>query len=253
MFQELKAWHLSNEDQLEIIQGQFHAENLTEDVSATYADHFTINRQHAITQFVHGNVETLTFQGLLFAKDADDVRRVRDTIRQLKSWVRRDDSVGRTPILSFWAGDGHAELQSCVMDSISNIRYEEPTDTGALRKVSFNISLRQYTPFSLTTEGVFETRYHRARQADYYEALCEREYGDPDLGDIIRKRHPTKPNIQTGDIIKLPSIEAIRNDVVTQTSIPLQTAFGRKNTPQRARMRDMFTSRNIPFTSHVLK
>lgn len=251
LFVDFRVWFLKNVDTDETLQGQFPAENVTENVGSQYATHSTLNRQHSILQFTRGEVTTLSFDSMFFQQSRDED--ITQPLRLLKSWSQRDNKLGRPPILNFWIGDGHAEFRQCVCKSVASIKYGEPTSLGAMRQVSFTVNLDEYTPFSLATKGNFETRYHNARQADYYEMLTVREYGDPMLGDVIRKRHPTKPNIQVGDIIKLPSIEAVRRSSIVPTSIPLADAFSRKDTATKRRFLEVLESRSQPFDSHVLQ
>ncbi len=244
------------------VEGQFHAEGLTEEVSSEYSEKFALNRQNPLTQFVHGNTETITFTGRLFAARAF-VESVDDQLKKLKSWVRRDAVTGRPPLLSFSLGDGHVEMEKCVLQSLSGITYERPTAFGALRHVTFTVNLRKFTDFALPKfqlPGVGalgspfgDTRFHTARRGDYYESLTELEYGDALLGDLIRRRNPDKPNIQIGDVIALPSASTIQGQRVTQQSVALKTAFDRQPTPQRDLRVDIFKRRDRSLRSFVLQ
>jgi hypothetical protein len=142
-------------------------------------------------------------------------------------------------------------MMDCVIESLSP-KFGRPTWFGNIRSVQASITLRQYTEFDLESAAAGETRYHRAVVRDYYELLTQREYGSAIMGDIIRKRHPTNPNIQVGDTIKLPSIEAIRKEKVEPKSLCLKGAYSKKETPQRTLRRDMFDLRNRPYVSHIL-
>lgn len=251
MFEGFRVWYLQSLDTGETLQGQFHPEELTESVGAAYAKHHALNRQKAILQFIHGEADTISFKGLFYAQDS--THRIQDMVEMLKSFCRRDDKLGRPPQVVFWVGDGHVTMRQCVVKTVAPITYGRPTADGGLREATFTVNLEEYEPFSLEETGIFETRYHVARAGDYYESLCYREYKDPKLGDVIRKRHPDKPIIQVGDVIKLPSIEAVRSVAVEPTSIALQTSYGKKATPQRALRQEMFNRRNRPYYSHVVK
>lgn len=248
----LRVWNLFNWDTLEEIRGQFHAEELAGEVASAYSEKFSLNRQHAITQFLHGEVETLSFRARLYAATAAE--EAQTEFDKIKSWARRDESLGRPPVLEFWAGDGlYAYFVRCILQSVSGIAYDRPTFFGGLRHVTFTLNLREYKDYSIEATPPGDTRYHRARLGDYYEMLTYREYGDPMLGDVIRKIHPTKPNVQVGDTIKLPSAKKLRTSKTTQTSIPLETGFGRKATPQRDLRVYMFAKRNRSLVSYVLR
>lgn len=247
----LRVWNLINYDTLETITAQFHAEELTQNVGSAYSEKFALNREHPVVQFLHGEVETVSFRGRLYAATfAEDVVEI---LEKLKSWARRDDDLERPPVLGFWAGDSlSAYLVECTM-GLSNITFDRPTFQGGLRHVTFTVGLREYKSYSLEGDTVGNTRYHRAREFDYYESLAQLEYGDPMVGDVIRKLHPTKPNIQVGDVITLPTASKIRKTKTEPTSIPLETGFGRKDTPQRNLRLHMFEQRNRTKVSFVVK
>lgn len=259
---------LSLSNPVEKIEGQFHAEGLTEEVKSTYSEKFALNRQTAITQFVHGETETLTFTGRLFAARQRipglpfQGEKIDDQLKKLKEWVRRDSLIGRPPLLSFTAGDGHVGFEKCFIESLSGITYERPTAAGGLRHVTFTVNLRQFTDFELpkfqlpgfgAIPGVSNTRFHTASRGDYYETLTELEYGDALLGDVIRRENPDKPNIQIGDVILLPSAPSVIGQRITQQSVPLKTGFGRRDTPQRDLRLEFLRTRDRSKASFVLQ
>jgi phage protein U len=232
------------------LQAQFEAVDLTESVGAVYSETTSLNRQTPILQWVNGESDTITFQGRVYAIYAQDAPRVQNEIKRLKKWVVRDSKLGRPPTISFSSGDGHVQMD-CVIERISNIRYDAPQKDGSLRGASFTMSLRKYV--QPTSFPPHESRYHAVKRRDYYESLAQREYKKPLLGDVLRKRNPDKANLATGDVVKLPSLDAMRKEVVEPTSIPLATAFGKKDTPQRRRLKEMFDLRSVPFVSHVIR
>lgn len=247
----LRVWNLINYDTLETITGQFHPEEMTQNVGSAYSEKFALNREHPVVQFLHGEVETVSFKGRFHATTF--VEDVTEILEKLKSWVRRDDSLERPPVLGFWAGDSlWGYLVECTM-GLSAITFDRPTWLGGLRHVTFTVNLREYKSYSLTGDSVGNTRYHRAREFDYYESLAQLEYGDPMVGDVIRKLHPTKPNIQVGDVIMLPTASTIRKTKTVPTSIPFEDGFGRKDTPQRSLRLHMFEQRNRTKVSFVVK
>jgi hypothetical protein len=249
-----RVWFLMNRDTTEELQGQFVAENVSETIGATYADRFALNAQNPITQFVHGNVDTVSFRGRFFltseleGKENDPAV----SLTLLKSWVRRDEKLKRPPMLMFWVADSHLGFQYCTIRQITN-EYQPPTRSGALRDVSFNIELQKYEPWTLEIVEPPETRYHRSRQSDYYEMVSLREYGSPLIGDVIRKRHPEKPFVQIGNIIKLPSSDAIAKEVIEPTSIPLYQAFTRKDTATKRRREEVVEAHNVTKSSFYIR
>ncbi len=247
----MRSWFLKNEDTGQELQGQFEPQGLTENIRQKYAKHGALNRAHPIIQFLSGDVESVTFSARLFARDTL-FSSVTDDLELLKAWGRRDDALERPPIMSFWVGDGHLEIASCVVESLGGIAYGRPTILGGIKDVTLNITLLKYVPFDLEATDGGETRYHRARVRDYYEMLTYREYGSALIGDVIRKRHPTKPVIETADVIKLPSMPVLRKERVQTTSIPLQNSYSRKPSPQRSLRLYMFEQRDRTYTSHIV-
>lgn len=231
-FVNAKTWTLINLDTNEVLQGQFPPDGNTESVGASYAEINGLNRQHPILQFIGGESDKVTLQARFYKRDLSDDSPV-DKIKVLKSWARRDAKTRRPPILVFALGGGDLQLDQCVLEGVRDIQYSPPDLIGGVRQIRFSLELKRYKPFDPEATQVTDTRYARAKDGDYYEFLAQQEYGDPLIGDVIRKLHPTQLLLEPGNIVKLPSIEGVRKTRVTQTSIALKTAFGRKDTPQR--------------------
>lgn len=246
-----KAWFLHNLDTQEILEAQFEPEELTEEVGANWAQHTALNRGNAILQFLNGSNDTGSFKGTFYKQHAFDDTPLKK-LQKLKSWARPNSSVRRPPVLLFHVGDGHVEMNA-VITGITGIRYGRPDAFGGLREVEFNVQLLRFEPFSLDDTGETDTRYARAKDRDYYELLAQQEYGDPLIGDVIRKQHPDQAQLEDGDVVRLPSIEGVRGTRVEQTSIQLRTAFGRKDTPQRRLRLEFFDLRNVSQVSHILQ
>ena len=251
IFLPTKKWHLRNEETGEILQGQFAPQQLTREVKNNWARHTALGRGNPVTQFLNSAADTLSFQGMFWADDATVSWKVRERIDLLISWARIDSDLGRPPRVTFWVGDEHVE-QLSVIDSIGSITYGEQTITGEIRQVTFTLNLVQYVEFDLNDSEATDTRYHRSRERDYYEMLTWREYGSALLGDVIRKRHPDKPTLVAGTIVKLPAIAGIRTEKVEPTSLALQTITGRASTPQKTLRDELFEQRNVRLVSHIV-
>lgn len=247
----MKSWFLQNQTTNQIMMGKFAPVNLTKNVRPNYAVHVALSRTKEIIQFLNQSADTLSFRVIMH--DNDSITGSSDTDYQLlESWAKPDLLYGnRPPILTFWVGQGW-EMMNCIIESLSDIQFEEPTIIGTIRGLSLTINLRSYEPFSLTGGAIYETRYHRAVVRDYYELLAYREYKNPMLGIALRNRHPDKPNIQVGDVIRLPSVEAIRKEKAQPNSIALRTLTGKKNTPQKELREEVFERLDRTYTSHVL-
>jgi hypothetical protein len=251
IFPMLKSWFLQNQTTQQIIRGEFHPVDLTKEVKPNYVTHVALSRTKEIVQFLNQDADTLSFKAVMNNRDGFSSFVEKD-YQLLESWARPDPIYGnKPPILTFWVGQGW-ELMECVITGLSNIRFEEPFANGRIRQISLIVNLRKYEKFSLEGTGNYETRYHRAAVRDYYELLAYREYNNPMLGVVIRNRHPNKPNIQIGDVIKLPSVEAIRKERAQPTSIALRTITGKKITPQKTLVKQMFDNRNIVKVSYTI-
>jgi len=249
----LDTWFLENTEATlpEIVQGSLPAENVNEGEANKWATHSALNRQNPIVQFLSGDTDTVSFNAKLRARDATD-QRPKLHLAKLKEWRKIDSKSKRPPVLSFWVGDQHLSVGSCFISSLTS-SYTKPTKFGQLREVNVSISLIRYTPYSVEAKQFGETRYHRARVRDYYEMLCYHEYGDATRGDVIRKRHPTQLTLPLAAVVKLPAIQVIRKEVVEPKSIILETAYGKRDTPQRQARLDIFDRRNRDYVSHIVR
>lgn len=243
-----KIWNMKNLDSGQTLQGQFEAENVQRDIAVNWGQFTSLNRQNPILQFLNGAADRVSFDGRLFRKHALDTS-PEDKLDMLESWTKIDRALRRPPIIEFWVGDGHVTL-NCVIVGIST-SYKRPDFFGGLRDCTFSVSLLEFSTFSLDDAEEVDTRYARARERDYFELLAFEEYGNPMIGDVIRKQHPALQSIQPGDIVRLPSIEGVRSTPIAQTSIPLKTAFGRKDTPQRRLRQQFFDKRSGNYVSHL--
>lgn len=241
VFPTHRNWFLVNTDTGEEITGQFEAVGVTRNVKSNYSRKTALNRATPITQYLNGDADTLTFQGRIFRRDVLQGSgllgpRPQDELQTLIAWTKRDPNLGRPPIVILGVGDGDPIYGAffSVIDSISDIFYDSPVSTGAFRGATFTVDLSQYSEdFSVEPFAPPETRYARAKDGDYYELLAAEEYGQPLLGDIIRKRHPEKQIVQSGDVVKLPSLDAIRTIAIQPTSIALKGITSRRDSPQK--------------------
>jgi hypothetical protein len=245
-----RTFFLRNKDTGQELQGQFPAQNVVENKSSNYSETVSLNMQTPISQFVNGELDTISFQATFFNRDIV-FGQAGDDIDLLDSWIERDNSLTRPPILSFSIGDGHLSMGSCTLRRLSK-RFMMPYKTGKLKGVVCDITLAKYKGYSLESEEPGETRYHIAKTRDYFEMLTYNEYGSAEMGDIIRQRHPDKLNIQVADVIKLPSVEAIRTEVITQKSNVFKTAYGKKETEQRSLRISMLERRDDDYTSYII-
>lgn len=234
----LRTWTVQNQDTLERIEGQFPAEETTRGVGANWSELNSLNRQNPILQWVSGKADTLSIQSRFFRRDLSD-ESPQKKLDKLISWTRRDQRKGRPPILIFWIGDGTVVSMNCILENISDIKTSTPSFFGGIREAKFTLNFKQYTAFSLDAKEVNDTRYHRTKQGQYYEIIAQEEYGNAMLGDVIRKQDYQigKALLKPGDIVKLPAIEGVRTQKVTQQSIILAGAYDKRVDSQQRQLR----------------
>lgn len=251
-FLALKSWTLENAATKERIQGQFPAEELTRSTGANWTEISALNRQHPFLQYLSGKTDTMSVASRFYRKDLFDDAPV-TKIEKLIAWSRALPSDRRPPLLTFYLGDGLGLQMDVVLTAITDIKYSIPNSLGGIRQVQFVMEFSRWSKEALNQADieVTDTRYAHIKDGEYYELLCEREYGDPMAGVIIRQRHPTQAILKTGDIIPLPALEGIRGITPTQQSIPLKTAFGRKDTAQKRLRIQFFNLRSLSAPSSL--
>ena len=247
---ENRLWHMLNIDTEVQLDGQFDPGDVTESVSASYAETHTLNRQTPISQFLHGDSDTLTFQARLFAGDSS--QSILPALDTLKAWTRRDPNLSRPPHILFWVGDGSLRMVQSVIESLGSIRYDRHRSDGSIRGVTMTVSLREVVDFSLISVPPPETRFHKVRADEYQEFLAAREYSEPLLGDVVRKRQPRLDILQPGDTFELPSRDAIRNIAVVPRSVALRNTTSRKQSLERTNREFHFNRTNREVLSTII-
>lgn len=241
------VWLMRNLDDGSEIEGQFPPEDPVLNLSNSYGEHTTLNRQNPIIQYLRGNSDTFSFVARFHALHKDD-KTPSKQISTLMSWRQRDPTLARPPIVSFTLGN-IVPFPEAVITSLGNITYSDPKSDGDIRDVSLRVDLLRYNKYSLSNEPEPETRYHRTRTGDYYEFLSYQEYKNPMLGVLIRRRHPDKIQLTEGDIVKLPSYGAIKGQLVFPISIPFYKSYSTKDTDTKALRQSVFESKNSSYSS----
>lgn len=237
-----KAWYLLNVDTGDSVFGQFEATDVQESMGAQYANSFALSRQRAITQFLHGTVDTLSFQAKFFALFA--LQEIKSKIDKLKSWRERSLLLGRPPVLYFWIGDQHVKMTSCVITNLA-ISYDRPGLLGSLQGATVTVTLQRYDPYKLQSIASFDTRYHYVKLGDTFEMLAAQEYKDPMLGVELRQRHPKLRGIlQPGAVVKLPAVTgSIRRAKIQPHSLALKSLTQPGESQQKTLLNEVFEAR----------
>lgn len=244
------VWNLRNLDDGSEIEGQFPPEDPTLDLGTTYAQHTTLNRQNPIIMFLHGDADTFSFAATFYALHGDDNMPDKQ-IKTLMSWRQRDPTLARPPRVAFTLGN-IIPFPEAVITNLGRISFTEPKPDGGVRGVSLRVDLLRYTKFSLDTSPEPETRYHRAKEGDYFEMLAWQEYRAPMLGDIVRREHPDKLLLVEADVVRLPSYGAIKSSVVRPHSIPFFRGFTSKDTATRRLRQDEFERHDRTYASAII-
>ncbi len=198
-----KLWTLTDLDRKEDIVGQFIAQNVTKNLSAKIANNSSYNSQYPIIQWVGGELETITFTAKFFAHDEKDFS-VDDRLDRLEKLTKRNDDLKRIPVCTFTLGDVPSLYIDCLVKSIGGITYDEPRNDGTIRGVTLQITLVRYreVEFKATDPTVPEsfTRIRRAKKGDLYEDIALDEYGDPELGILLRQMNPLVPGMDLSEL-----------------------------------------------------
>lgn len=287
-FIQNKAWRLKSlDDPNNGFTGQFQAENLTENVGQNQDQTNTLGQQVPLIQFSSGEVETITFRARIFRTSpitgaafnalANPVgtafsilsgnagplvanAAVKDQIEKIKTFSRKNDSLGRPERFLLTLGT-EMEFEVFVR-SPGGIQYDEIRSDGTIRGASFTMQCVKIKAENLNTEagvstaakiksvvGVITTisggisgvnsirrdklinipfgslhtidKFLIIKQGDTYESIARREYGNPQLGVILRRAQPGKLDLEAGqEIVTIKKREIVQiNDDPTAVAL----------------------------------
>lgn len=231
------------------INFQFPPISFTENRAANWASQTGMTRENPILQFSNGEQRSFQFQARIWAHN--ESVSVEPIIDELKRATERDPDLGRPPRWSFvW---GTAVSETVVVRSIGNIRYDELRPDGSLRGALLQIELLvwRFTDVEFSGEPTPSTHYVVLRQGDTWEGVALKEYGDPDLGDLLRRRNPATlfPGCKPGTVVELPPRQKLLDEAELEPdSGPLRRT--EEALEERARL---FEARSQPRESLVLK
>lgn len=211
---------------LETIRFQFVPGGYQETAGANWSSSTGLGRQNPILQFANGEQNTISWEVRLWA--GDQSRDVSFQINALKLAVTRDPKLKRPPRYNLVWGSIVDEV--VVVQSLGTIRYDDPRPDGTVRGASLVINLLVYrtVDISLASEDarslLQDTFFSVAKAGEQWEDVALREYGDPDLGDLLRRRHPAMlfPGQKPGTIVKLPKLANLAVDTLEPNSPPLR-------------------------------
>lgn len=245
-----KLWILSDLDNNVDVVGQFTPTNLTKNVRAVIGEASSVNRDLPIHQFVRGAAQTVSFDARLWASDDLDLS-VEDRLTTLENLVRRDSRLKRPPICALTLGSLATLQIECLVESIGGVIYDEVRTDGRLRGVSLRISLRRYEEVTLkaTDPSVPETftRIRRSRRGDTYDSVALREYGDPELGVLLRQLNPRLPGMTLSELRSRDPVHVYPEEYLL--TLPIEPEFhafktGSGNEAAEEARREMFELRS---------
>lgn len=246
-------WNLVSLDDGTQIEGQFHAQDLTENVSSTWATASTLGFGQPILQFITEDIDTISFTAKVFAKHegllgtgllADDVQPMIELITGLP---KVDPELGRPQIYVFGVGK---YVRTVVVTSVGGIKHDRFRGRdGSHRGAIFQISLTRYEPYDISSLAQAESLVTPARTGETYESIARRELGDPLLGEALRRRNPDRLVLQEGDLVHVPRAAILRKEVFPLTP---QSLFLKNGTAQRQNKIDAFIERGGETPTHVL-
>lgn len=183
-------------------------------IGGEVVDQTRFGMQDAITQWISGRVREISFTSTLFAEHADvDISWWFDDYTKLSE---EDPSLGRPPICVWTLGSWMQEMVLVVGVDPQILQRED----GLPQRIDLTFTLKRYKPFSQMqidpTKQPKESYYLVVTRAEAnYEALARRYYGQPLLGDRLRKRHPEEPmRPEAGSKISIPPKSIVLRELV---------------------------------------
>lgn len=251
LFLQSLAWKLTSEDDGTVIEGQWAPSNHTHDMSAEYSAERTLGRSQPILQYDGDTLEKMKFQAHVRAMHQGVLgagqETIEDLVEKIKGTVRKTE-LGRPHVYVFESGDSISF--TCVVKSIGGIVYDRmrPLD-GTLRGVTFDIELWRYEPYDANMTGsAAESLVLPLRENESFEGLAARVYGDPTVGEALRRRNPDKLVPTPGDLVHLPP----KAMLVRGFSREQQTPVLRGNDEKSRAVVQHFLSRHRAYRSHTL-
>lgn len=245
MSQKPVDWKLTNVDTGQVFLPQF---PISDDTGVTGGGGSTLGERSRfgnspLLQWLGSQTESFTFSTELHAEDAnDDIQPKADQLRALS---QKDDRLGRIPVCLFHYG---LSITEYVLVESALPTYRGTLRNGNPRHILFNVTLKKYTPFYLVstdpTRPVKESYHPVASAAEAsYEAIAARFYGDPLLGDRLRKRHPESPTAPTlGQKVKIPRREIVARETIE----PSCHVFNRDDTDTQTAYQAITEARGAP-------
>lgn len=275
----------SVDDPTKVIRGQFRPNNVSENIGGNWAEQGTLGLPQPLLQFGGGALETITFEAKVWAFNsggfnplaaaslgykslealidgeedinpwnADDIKAAVDFIRDMP---RPDPSLGRPHVWRLsWTDQFDATV---VVQSVGGVRYDHGRQPGVgpktkgkftLRGVMFSFTCARYdVPNTDDLITPSESLIYRVKEGDSYESIARLVYGDPNLGDVLRKRTPDKPMVLVGDVLHIPKKLTARREYKPQ----MVSETFRTGDDQNALVLKHFAERGGAYTARTIR
>ena len=246
-------WKLTSQDDGKIIEGQFIATDIVKDVGANYAEIATFGRSQPILQYQNDELEKLNFTARVWAThqgDADGANpdTIEALVADIENLPRADPDLGRPKIWEFTAGESLSMV--CVVKTVGGVRYDRmrPSD-GSLRGATFKISLWRFDEYDVSLSGnAAESLVLAFKENEGFESLARRVYGDPNVGEPLRRRNPELVIPTAGDLVHLPPKSSLTvGFTLSPASVPLE-----QTDRQQIAQKEHFSRRGARYRSHTL-
>jgi len=238
-------WSIKNLDHGELIRPQMPmpSDGVSFSVGSRLVDQNLFGEQNSPTNYTGGLPRDFTFTCILYSRDSEEALDVEDLLDQLIELTTKDDSLGRIPICIFNYGTYLSEtvLVERVDPTIISV-----DSSGYVKETRCSMALKRYTPFSQSqidpTKPAKESYLRVAAQGEQmWEAIARTYYGDPLLGDRLRKRHPQHPFfVPVGETVSVPAKSILQKEVVK----PAYHAFDPDNEAAVANYERILADRN---------
>lgn len=217
-----QKWRISSKETGVDVEGQFTVDQINiNTIGGIYADITTVNQSHPITQWIRGQLETITLTSELWAKDRTD--NIIEKFTNLLKLCQRDENLHRPPICIF--SFGSALSIQCFLEHVSNVGYGPLRPDGTPQRIHFTLTVRSYVPSVVNptdpSKPERQSRIRKAKTGETYESIAFDEYGDASLGEFLRRWSRYRPDLTEGDGVHILTVEymARQGRVRPQTQI----------------------------------
>jgi hypothetical protein len=222
-----QMWVISSDEIQVTVTGQFPVDDLQlNTIGGNYAEITSVNQQNPISQWIRGQLETVTLTSEFFAQHSQED--VVDKFDHLLMLTRRDDYFFRPPTCVFTFGTKLS--RQCQLEHVSNIAYGPLRPDGTPQRIRFTMTLRNYDPSVVQptdpTNVVKQSRMRAAKTGDTYESIAADEYrGNAMAGEYLRRWLRYHPDLVEGDKVHILTQDYIAQQGPVYPQSPLLFAM----------------------------